>query len=138
MTRAGGKAITGGCLTATAWTVTSGVFVEEVGIVILPITFDPVIGGARLTSSSYSWPGLLVLIVGLNSGWSDAGDESTSASSPHSAKTRYRQADSACKVARVDDGNIDLEFSQPHWAVTPGQSVVLYDSKVCLGGAVIT
>ena len=59
------------------------------------------------------------------------------AGTAHSAKTRYRQADSACKVARVADGNIDVEFSQPHWAVTPGQSVVLYDGEVCLGGAVI-
>ena len=27
---------------------------------------------------------------------------------------------------------------QPQWAVTPGQSVVLYDGEVCLGGAVIS
>ena len=59
------------------------------------------------------------------------------AGSAHSAKTRYRQADSACRVARVADGGIDVEFAQPHWAVTPGQSVVLYDGEVCLGGAVI-
>ncbi|HEX2648511.1 MAG TPA: aminomethyltransferase beta-barrel domain-containing protein, partial [Burkholderiales bacterium] len=26
----------------------------------------------------------------------------------------------------------------PQWAVTPGQSVVLYDGPVCLGGAVIS
>jgi len=63
--------------------------------------------------------------------------DAPAAGSAHSAKTRYRQADSVCKVARVEDGNIDVEFSQPHWAVTPGQSVVLYDGEVCLGGAVI-
>jgi tRNA-specific 2-thiouridylase len=57
--------------------------------------------------------------------------------SSHSAKTRYRQADSACVVARSDDGEIEVEFAQPQWAVTPGQSVVLYDGPVCLGGAVI-
>jgi tRNA-specific 2-thiouridylase len=55
----------------------------------------------------------------------------------HSAKTRYRQADFACTVARVDDGGFAVEFSQPQRAVTPGQSVVLYDGEVCLGGAVI-
>jgi tRNA-specific 2-thiouridylase len=57
--------------------------------------------------------------------------------STHSAKTRYRQADSACVVARANDAAIALEFAQPQWAVTPGQSVVLYDGAACLGGAVI-
>jgi tRNA-specific 2-thiouridylase len=57
--------------------------------------------------------------------------------STHSAKTRYRQADSACIVTRSDDDGIALEFAQPQWAVTPGQSAVLYDGAVCLGGAVI-
>jgi tRNA-specific 2-thiouridylase len=57
--------------------------------------------------------------------------------SSHSAKTRYRQADSACVVERSDEVEIAVEFAQPQWAVTPGQSVVLYDGAVCLGGAVI-
>jgi tRNA-specific 2-thiouridylase len=30
-----------------------------------------------------------------------------------------------------------LDFSTPQWAVTPGQSAVLYDGEVCLGGGVI-
>jgi tRNA-specific 2-thiouridylase len=30
-----------------------------------------------------------------------------------------------------------LDFDQPQWAVTPGQSAVLYDGEVCLGGGVI-
>mgnify|MGYP001356893560 FL=1 len=58
--------------------------------------------------------------------------------STHSAKTRYRQADSACIVTRAEDGEIAVEFAQPQWAVTPGQSVVLYDGAACLGGAVIS
>jgi tRNA-specific 2-thiouridylase len=59
------------------------------------------------------------------------------APSPHSAKTRYRQADAACTLASVRDGEISVEFESPQWAVTPGQSVVLYDREVCLGGGVI-
>jgi tRNA-specific 2-thiouridylase len=31
----------------------------------------------------------------------------------------------------------ELDFAQDQWAVTPGQSAVLYDGEVCLGGGVI-
>ncbi|MBS4099458.1 MAG: tRNA 2-thiouridine(34) synthase MnmA [Sulfuricella sp.] len=55
----------------------------------------------------------------------------------YAAKTRYRQADAPCSVVRVDAESCDIAFAQPQWAVTPGQSVVLYDSEVCLGGGVI-
>ena len=57
--------------------------------------------------------------------------------SRHSAKTRYRQADAEC-VLKATNGEINVDFSSPQWAVTPGQSVVLYDGEVCLGGGVIT
>jgi len=57
--------------------------------------------------------------------------------STHSAKTRYRQADSTCLVTRSDYETFALEFAQPQWAVTPGQSAVLYDGEVCLGGGII-
>lgn len=52
------------------------------------------------------------------------------------AKTRYRQADQGCTVS-VQDGGLHVRFDHPQRAVTPGQSVVLYDDDVCLGGAVI-
>jgi tRNA-uridine 2-sulfurtransferase len=54
-----------------------------------------------------------------------------------SAKTRYRQADARCTLSKVLESEIRVDFSSPQWAVTPGQSVVLYDREVCLGGAVI-
>jgi tRNA-specific 2-thiouridylase len=60
------------------------------------------------------------------------------APSTHSAKTRYRQADAPCTLSRVLESEIRVDFSSPQWAVTPGQSVVLYDGEVCLGGGVIT
>ena len=56
---------------------------------------------------------------------------------PYSAKTRYRQADAPCRITVLDGGHCAFEFDQPQWAVTPGQSVVLYDGEVCLGGAII-
>jgi len=54
------------------------------------------------------------------------------------SKARYRQADAACTLeAPADAASISLRFAQAQWAVTPGQSAVLYDGDVCLGGGVI-
>ncbi len=53
------------------------------------------------------------------------------------AKTRYRQSDAPCQLRVERDDRFDLRFSDPQWAVTPGQSAVLYDGEVCLGGGVI-
>ena len=55
------------------------------------------------------------------------------------AKTRYRQADAPCAFTpeHPAGGQFRLDFPQPQWAVTPGQSAVLYDGEVCLGGGVI-
>ena len=59
-------------------------------------------------------------------------------------KTRYRQADVACKVtplnnANSDDGKFEYRiiFDEPQSSVTPGQSVVFYQNEVCLGGGII-
>ncbi|MCK6424483.1 MAG: tRNA 2-thiouridine(34) synthase MnmA [Burkholderiaceae bacterium] len=55
-----------------------------------------------------------------------------------SAKTRYRQADEACRLTLDDTPDrLRLDFEGPQWAVTPGQSAVLYDGEVCLGGGFI-
>ena len=55
----------------------------------------------------------------------------------YSAKTRYRQPDAACEVESVDPQRCEIAFAAPQWAVTPGQSVVVYESLVCLGGGII-
>ena len=56
---------------------------------------------------------------------------------PMAAKTRYRQADAPCDLLASSRTGCQLVFSQAQWAVTPGQSAVLYDGDVCLGGGVI-
>ena len=56
----------------------------------------------------------------------------------YGAKTRYRQADSSCNIDAVDDATFALRFGEAQWAVTPGQSAVLYDGDICLGGGVIS
>ncbi len=52
------------------------------------------------------------------------------------AKTRYRQPDMACQFSG-DTTQFELKFDQAQWAVTPGQSAVLYDGDICLGGGII-
>ncbi|WP_150301590.1 tRNA 2-thiouridine(34) synthase MnmA [Pseudomonas profundi] len=52
------------------------------------------------------------------------------------AKVRYRQPDQHCVLERTDSGYL-IRFDEPQRAVTPGQSVVLYQDDVCLGGGVI-
>ncbi|HEX4916754.1 MAG TPA: tRNA 2-thiouridine(34) synthase MnmA [Limnobacter sp.] len=51
-------------------------------------------------------------------------------------KARYRQEDAACTFAAQGD-TFQLGFEQSQFAVTPGQSAVLYQGDVCLGGGVI-
>jgi tRNA-specific 2-thiouridylase len=55
-----------------------------------------------------------------------------------SAKSRYRQQDSACTIESLEGNRCTVRFDEPHWAVTAGQSVVFYDGEACLGGGVIT
>ena len=54
-----------------------------------------------------------------------------------SAKTRYRQADQACCVVRLDSDRCRVEFDAAQRAVTPGQYAVFYAGDECLGGGVI-
>jgi tRNA-specific 2-thiouridylase len=65
---------------------------------------------------------------------------SATAPRPHwvyAGKTRYRMPDAACDLESLAADRCEIAFAAPQWAVTPGQSVVLYESLVCLGGGVI-
>ena len=55
----------------------------------------------------------------------------------YAAKTRYRQTDAACRITALSGGNASFSFAAAQWAITPGQSVVVYDGDVCLGGGII-
>ena len=55
----------------------------------------------------------------------------------YAAKTRYRQQDAACHITLGAADTAHFIFDEAQWAVTPGQSVVVYDGEVCLGGGII-
>jgi tRNA-uridine 2-sulfurtransferase len=56
----------------------------------------------------------------------------------YAAKTRYRQPDAPCEIDAINTEEVDIRFGQQQWAITPGQSAVVYESNVCLGGGIIT
>ena len=56
----------------------------------------------------------------------------------YGSKTRYRQPDSPAVLGACPSATqFRLDFPEAQWAVTPGQSAVLYDGEVCLGGGMI-
>ena len=55
----------------------------------------------------------------------------------YNAKTRYRQKDAPCTIQSDNAENCEMTIAESQWAVTPGQSVVIYESRVCLGGGII-
>lgn len=55
----------------------------------------------------------------------------------YGVKARYRQVDTPARLLRANDSGFELEFEESQWAVTPGQSAVVYDGEVCLGGGII-
>lgn len=52
-------------------------------------------------------------------------------------KTRYNQFPFEARVLQTDADEITVEFKAPQKSITPGQSVVLYDGDVVIGGGII-
>jgi tRNA-specific 2-thiouridylase len=52
------------------------------------------------------------------------------------ARCRHRQPLQPCRVM-IDDDRMHVVFEAPQRAITPGQSVVLYEDNRCLGGGII-
>ena len=65
------------------------------------------------------------------------GGAAPAAPATYMAKTRYRQPDTPCLLASADAHACEVSFAAPQRAVTPGQSLVVYDADVCLGGGII-
>ncbi len=74
-------------------------------------------------------------LVAIDAAW--IGGEPPAPGTRLTAKTRYRQADAACTVIAAEGDRFELAFDEPQWAVTPGQSAVLYREEASLGGGVI-
>lgn len=53
------------------------------------------------------------------------------------AQVRYRQRPEPATLERLDDGRVRVMFDDPQFAVTRGQSLVLYDGDRLLGGGII-
>lgn len=54
------------------------------------------------------------------------------------AKIRFNTKDQSCSAERIDQDLIKLLFTEPVFAVTPGQSAVLFDkNKVICGGHIV-
>jgi tRNA-specific 2-thiouridylase len=52
-------------------------------------------------------------------------------------QVRHRAAPAAAEIVRLTGGEIELALDEPVAAITPGQSLVLYDSERVLGGGFI-
>ena len=53
------------------------------------------------------------------------------------AKIRYNQKEQPATVEQIDKDTIKVTFDEPQRAITRGQSVVLYDGDIVVGGGII-
>lgn len=93
---------------------------EDNALVVVQDEYHPLLLGDELEARELNWVG-----------------EPPRDDRPLCAKIRYRQADQACRIVSLDGDVIRLAFDRPQRAITPGQSVVIYEGDVCLGGGVI-
>ena len=79
--------------------------------------------------------------------------EASAKQGKYSARIRYRQPLEECRIIRISNieygisnkkstfdirhSKFELHFTNPQKAITSGQSAVIYDGEVCLGGGVI-
>ena len=53
------------------------------------------------------------------------------------ARIRYRHQEAEAAVIPVDGDHVQVKFSKPQLAITPGQAIVFYQDDTVVGGGVI-
>jgi tRNA-specific 2-thiouridylase len=53
------------------------------------------------------------------------------------ARIRYKDGGASALARTLEDGSLEVVFDEPKRAITPGQSVVLYEGDDVVGGGVI-
>ena len=74
-----------------------------------------------MTASAANWIAVETPVAGMRAG----------------AKMRYRHDAASGELLDAPEGRIRFRFDEPQRAVTPGQSLVLYDGDLVLGGGII-
>jgi tRNA-specific 2-thiouridylase len=54
------------------------------------------------------------------------------------ARIRYRHPEAEAVITPLDETSVEVKFTQPQMAITPGQAVVFYDGEVVVGGGTIS
>jgi tRNA-uridine 2-sulfurtransferase len=112
--------VKGGGAEGEAWYV-AGKDMEKNELIVVNGHDHPLLQKDRLRAADLSW----------------VSGSAPDAAAAYAAKTRYRQTDAPCRISFLDRDTCEFRFDQPQWALTPGQSAVLYQGEVCLGGGVI-
>ena len=69
--------------------------------------------------------------------WNMISEETLDEEKIYSGKIRYSHKGTKCKVKKISDTEYQVNFLEPVRAVTPGQTVVLYDGDYVAAGATI-
>lgn len=64
-------------------------------------------------------------------------DELPGVTKTYQARVRYRGELTACKIETLDKNKVKIIFTKPQKSPAAGQSVVVYDGEICLGGGII-
>ncbi|MEI6296106.1 MAG: tRNA 2-thiouridine(34) synthase MnmA [bacterium] len=64
-------------------------------------------------------------------------DQNLEENKKYSARIRYREELKTCLVKTVSNKKLIVIFDEPEDSVASGQSLVIYDGEICLGGGII-